>query len=38
MEKFGIAIHLQDFRGDVTIEDNQFSDTYMNYDDVCIYY
>jgi len=35
MQKFGLAIHLRDFEGDVQILNNIFSDTVLSFSDVC---
>ena len=35
MQKFGLAIHLRDFDGDVQILNNVFSDTVLSFSDVC---
>ena len=35
MHKFGLAIHLQDFAGDVTLKGNAFTGTRLNFNDFC---
>ena len=37
MEKFGLAIHLNAFEGNLELSNNSFGDTLMNFDDVCTY-
>jgi len=38
MHKFGLAIHLKDFQGDVELKGNTFKNTQMNFNDFCSYY
>ena len=37
MERFGLAIHLNAFEGNLEFSNNSFTDTLMNFNDVCIY-
>ena len=37
MERFGLAIHLNAFEGNLELLNNSFTDTLMNFNDVCIY-
>jgi len=38
MQKFGLMIHLTNFKGGVTISDNQVNDVMLNFNDTCLYY
>ena len=37
MQRFGLAIHLNQFDGNLELLNNSFTDTLMNFNDVCIY-
>jgi hypothetical protein len=38
MQKFGMAIHLTNYRGPINITGNTFSRALLNYKDMCLYY
>ena len=38
MHKFGLAIHLKDFAGHVTVKGNEFTGSRLNFNDFCTFY
>ena len=38
MLKFGLVLHLNHFKGNLTIAKNQISDVRINFNDICTYY
>jgi hypothetical protein len=38
MLKFGLVLHLNHFKGNLTIAKNQINDVRINFNDICTYY